>query len=272
MKRDLSIEKKIPYWRCKCDCGNEKTLSKTNLLKTKNCGCNKDHRKTRKVSLIGQRFGRLVVISEENKKNGIYRICKCDCGKIVSTKTVGLNRKNSTNSCGCFQKEKTGNASRIHGYSKKGFSIEYSSWLNMRQGCYLKSHNRYEKYGSRGIKVCDRWLSSFEFFLEDMGSVPSKKHSLDRIDVNGDYCKENCRWASQYVQQGNRSNNVWHEINGVKLIQSDWARYMNIHENTIRKKIKKGVSFEDIYYFYLNKGVFVENNEKLSNYVYKRCL
>lgn len=94
---------------------------------------------------------------------------------------------------------------------------EHNSWVAMKQRCYYKGYRRYDRYGGRGIKVCDSWLESFENFYNDMGPKPSPKHSLDRIDTNGNYCPENCRWADQKTQTQNmgiRSDNT----SGVKGI------------------------------------------------------
>jgi hypothetical protein len=88
---------------------------------------------------------------------------------------------------------------------------EYRSWYHMKERCYLVANKDYHHYGGRGIKVCDEWRDSFESFYRDMGTCPSPKHSIDRIDVNGNYCKDNCRWASVRTQRFNirmKSNNT----------------------------------------------------------------
>jgi len=154
------------------------------------------------IDETGKRYGRLLVVGFQNGKWE----CKCDCGKV--TYVLGGNlRSGRQKSCGCLdyeRKVKHGNTSG----SKE--TPEYRAWKNMKKRCYNTKDKYYQDYGGRGIKVCDRWLHSFENFLEDMGKRPSPKHSLDRIDYNGDYSPENCRWVTaseQIINQRLRKDN-----------------------------------------------------------------
>lgn len=128
----------------------------------------------------------------------------CDCGNktIVST---GNLKNGTTKSCGCYQREYQAKRGRKNFY-KHGLSNHplYPTWSTMKSRCYNKNNISYKNYGARGIKVCDRWLNSFENFLKDMGEKPSDKHSLDRIDINGDYEPSNCRWATPEEQAINK--------------------------------------------------------------------
>jgi hypothetical protein len=113
------------------------------------------------------------------------------------------------------------------------------SWLGIGQRCNNPKANRYENYGGRGVKVCERW-KSFWMFLEDMGRRPSKKHSIDRIDVNGDYCPENCRWATAKQQMNNTRWNVILEIDGVSKNITQWSEFSGTNRDTIRRRVERG--------------------------------
>lgn len=150
-----------------------------------------------------EKYGRLTLLKEieplYNKKVRRF-ICLCDCG---NEKVVMLsNLKNgSTNSCGCLNKEKVSVRSKTHGDSG---SPEHRTWKLMKRRCDYPKGNRWIHYGGRGIKVCDRWLNSYENFLNDMGRKPTPKHSIDRINPDGNYEPSNCRWATAKEQSKNQ--------------------------------------------------------------------
>jgi hypothetical protein len=158
------------------------------------------------IDLMGMKFERLAVVKEagRDKNKKVLWDCVCDCG---NEKTVvgGDLKSGKTRSCGCLQSEVVTAMSTKHGNAKRsGISDEYKSWCNMIQRCTNPSATQYEHWGGRGIKVCDRWLNSFENFINDMGKRPTKKHSIDRIDVNGDYEPDNCHWITNLEQQVNK--------------------------------------------------------------------
>lgn len=133
-----------------------------------------------------------------------------------------------------------------NGKMKHGHNIghkptkEYSAWISIKGRCMCPSHKNYVDYGGRGIKICDKWLNSFENFLADVGESPSKLHWLDRYPNNdGDYEPNNVRWATPAQQTRNRRSNIWIEHNGVKLVLSDWAKELKIDKTNLKKKLSK---------------------------------
>jgi len=158
------------------------------------------------IDETGNRHGRLTVIERSKSDVKAFWLCECECGN--KTIVVGTQLRNGhTRSCGCLQREaaaKTapGNSkSKKHGMYK---TKEYHCWLNLKTRCYRESYRDYQHYGGRGISVCDRWLKNFENFYTDMGPRPSDKHSIDRINVNGNYEPSNCRWTTRSKQNANK--------------------------------------------------------------------
>lgn len=155
----------------------------------------------RKIDLTGQRFGRWTVVSQADSKNGdtVWNcVCECDKKKVVVGYTL---TKGKSLSCGCLRKELASDRVSIHGYCG---TPEYVVWLHIIARCENENSKDFHNYGGRGIKMCEEWRSSFETFLADMGERPSPEHSIDRIDVNGNYEPLNCRWATQEVQSRNK--------------------------------------------------------------------
>lgn len=159
--------------------------------------------------LSGQRFGRLVAISlaprEQWRKPGAEWLCACDCGVKKVIQAVIL-KSGDSNSCGCLRRQLAterakSKPARTHGLPR---DASYNTWKNMKQRCSNAKNPDYEYWGGRGIQVCERWLNSYQAFLEDMGQRPSSKHSIDRRNNDGDYEPSNCYWATPVEQANNR--------------------------------------------------------------------
>lgn len=179
-----------------------------------------------RVNLIGQKFGRLKVSSYagRNKRKNSQWLCVCDCGKQKIADGSDLQSGN-TKSCGCLRIK--------HGHSKTGkVSQIYIAWQHMLDRCTNPDCSYYSNYGGRNISVCKRW-STFKNFLADMGEPRTKKHSLDRIDNNGNYCIKNCRWATRQQQQSNMRNNHKVTFKGKTQCISEWSRETGIGQKCL---------------------------------------
>lgn len=213
-------------WSCICECGNKIVTLGNSLVrqKTQSCGC----LNTESMDLTGQRFGKLVVlkyVGRDSKRNSQW-LCQCDCGNESTTSSLCL-RKGDTRSCGCLIGT---NSRRIkHGAHD---TPEYKAWKNLIQRCENPKIWNYKNYGGRGIKVCNGWRNDFAKFLAVVGLRPSKKHSIDRIDNDGNYscgqCAEcqtngwalNCKWSTRIEQANNKRRSKPKQLNGHT---NDWS-------------------------------------------------
>lgn len=194
------------------------------------------------IEMTGKRFGRLEVIERAANRGGsVIWKCRCDCGTIkdIPAKTL---RNGTAQSCGCLQKEKVSMANGTHRMRKTRL---YGIWHSMKNRCVDTNDIGYHLYGARGIKVCDEWRDSFEAFRDwAMANGYRDDLTIDRNDPDGDYCPENCRWATQKEQQNNRRNNKRLFFNGEEHTMSEWAEITGIKVGTIHSRLKRGWTVE----------------------------
>lgn len=191
------------------------------------------------IDLTGQRFGRLVVISqaEDNKHRQPRWLCQCDCGN--KTIVMGGSLKSGlTQSCGCLQRERSVGRHRTHG--ECGTRL-YRIWHDIKQRCQNENYKQYSDYGGRGIRVCDEWQDSFEVFRDwALANGYEESLTIDRIDNDGNYEPENCRWATTKEQARNRRNSVLLEIGGVTKTLAEWAEVFHISYSTFTARYRNG--------------------------------
>lgn len=194
------------------------------------------------TDLSGKKFGRLTVLSYSDKRKGFrFWLCGCDCGTMLTAREDCL-RTGNTKSCGCFQRELAAALKRSHGHTRIGWkSRTYRCWANMRNRCTNSKCKTFSCYGGRGITVCERWLNSFECFLDDMGEQPTGM-TIERIDNNGNYEPGNCRWATRYEQANNQRTNVILEFQGKRQTLSEWAKELGRKKSAIAARLRRGWS------------------------------
>lgn len=187
---------------------------------------------------LNNKFGKWTVISYDgkNKERHWYNV-QCDCGNKSLVERNILKQGKSTKCRSCARKKNqidNGNPMKTHGFSSPShpYFRVYTAWCTMKSRCNNTNDRNYKRYGGKGIKVCDRWFESFENFLEDM-KLPDVGNSLDRINVYGNYCKENCRWANREVQANNCRRTIYHEYKNEKLSETQWSRKLGISRNKV---------------------------------------
>ena len=191
---------------------------------------------------VDQRFGRLVVIesSSESRYGERRWLCQCDCGTIKSFAASDL-RRGKVRSCGCLKREN--NSRRTHGGRETKL---YEVFKTMHRRCEKPTSNRYAYYGGRGVTVCEEW-SEFETFRQWVYAHGYKDGlTLDRIDNDGNYSPENCRWATAKEQANNRRSSVVVEIDGVSRTVAEWSEVSGISPYTLYSRVKRGVTGREL--------------------------
>lgn len=186
----------------------------------------------------GMIFGDYLVIgfSHKTERNLNYWFCRCKCGNLKCIAATQLTRKERpARQCSSCSRSTHGKShTRVH-----------KIWEGMIARCNKEDHKSYSRYGARGISVCQRWMK-FENFLEDMGEPPTSKHTLERIDNDKNYEKENCEWKTMTEQNRNKSTNHKLTYKGQTMCISEWAEKTGIHKETIRHRILAGWDVENI--------------------------
>jgi len=205
---------------------------------------------TKEIDITGKQYGYLTAIKKvDSRIDGTQKrsfwLFKCKCGKekeickfpVMAGKVV---------SCGCHQDEIRGQSNKKHNMSE---SRLYACWLDMKHRCYLKTRSKYKNYGGRGISVCDEWTDkengSSNFINWALNNGYKDNLTLDRIDVNGNYCPENCRWVTWFEQARNKTTTRYITINGETKCLADWIRYYETNDSTFHFNKRKGLSDEE---------------------------
>lgn len=198
-------------------------------------------------NLQNRRYGLLVVRDRDNSQPGIVRWnCICDCGNVLSIRGGNL-RSGNTKSCGCVRNEMTGRRSLKHGQSVGYKSTpEHRAWKQALNRCRNSKLKSWEHYGGRGISVCPEWEASFQAFFDHVGNRPSPVHSLDRINVDGNYEPGNVRWATRVEQARNTRRNTQFEYRGEAGCFADMVDIAGINYSTAKDRKLHGWSIADI--------------------------
>lgn len=226
-------------WTCVCDCGNigEVYTGNLNNGSSQSCGC------IQKENLIGQKFGRLTVVSESNYyvsptgNKSVRWNCVCECGKSILASTNQL-RNGIIVSCGCYGREIARKTHTTHGLTN---SRIYHIWRGIKDRCYDEKKDSYPYYGGRGITVCGEWQNDFQAFYDwAMANGYDENLTIDRIDTNGNYEPSNCRWATMEEQQNNKRNNRFFNIEGQALTLPQISKKYNINLYVLKNRVRKG--------------------------------
>jgi hypothetical protein len=188
--------------------------------------------KTR-LEIVGRKFGRLTVVAFDSvgADRRSYFLCKCDCGNETVRCGTRLFR-GLILSCGCLQREIKQKQLTTHGLR---YRPEYAAYRTMIQRCECLHRSLSRNHGARGIRVCDRWRASFANFIADIGPRPTPQHSIDRIDNDGNYCPDNCKWATPTEQNQNKRNNLVIDFKGESRCAAEWERIMGFTPGTISR-------------------------------------
>ena len=190
--------------------------------------------------LTGKKFGKLEVIGvHDTGSRKTYYVCQCDCGNIKVVRADALI-SGATKSCGCIKKEQDKiNLTANHKHKMSGTRI-YETWQDMKRRCYNKQNARYDRYGGRGITVCDEWLNNFQSFYDwAISNGYSDDLTIDRIDNDGNYEPSNCRWSTAKEQCNNRGSNINITIGNATKSLMRWCEIFNVDYKKVYARYKR---------------------------------
>jgi len=246
IKRVENNKHKKAQFLCRCDCGRETVKLGVLLLSGRTTSCGRKN-------LIGLKFGRWTVLEEaepligRRDKRRAY-LCKCECGtkRIVSAKALTSNKSLS---CGCLPREiLLEKATKYANVPEHSYNRLYGIWIGIKKRCTQPYCSTYKNYGGRGIEICDDWKDNFQAFYDwainsgyKEDTLPNGKNRLtiDRIDNEGNYCPENCRWVEIQIQSNNKRTNHYLEFNGKTQSISSWSKETGIPASAITQRINK---------------------------------
>lgn len=185
----------------------------------------------------GKTFGRLLVLecAGRDKHNNALWNCQCICGASTLTSSLKLTR-GYTRSCGCLQRDLASMRATTHGMSK---SAEFNIWGHIKRRCFDQRTPQWDDYNGRGITMCEEWRHSFEAFFKNVGPRPTKAHTIERINNNGNYEPGNVRWATRLEQNRNTRVTRFLTHNGVTKCLGEWAEELNLNSATLGQRIDR---------------------------------
>ena len=190
--------------------------------------------------LTGKKFGKLEVIGvHDTGSRKTYYVCQCDCGNIKVVRADALI-SGATKSCGCIKKEQDkANLTANHSHKMSGTRI-YETWQDMKRRCYNKQNARYDRYGGRGITICEEWLNNFQSFYDwAINNGYSDDLTIDRIDNDGNYEPSNCRWSTAKEQCNNRGSNINITIGNATKSLMCWCEIFNVDYKKVYARYKR---------------------------------
>lgn len=226
-------------WRCRCECGVERNVLSRSLVSGQSTSCGQCLN-----NIVGKQFGRLTVIELAFTKNHTrYWRCKCSCGNYKNVQTSHL-KSGAIQSCGCLQRELTAQRSTKHNGAKANKKERlYNVWCGIKERCNNPNQDHYHSYGGRGIRICEEWENDYSAFREwalsngyDENAI-GRECTIDRIDVNGNYCPENCRWVDQKIQSLNKTTTLYFDYNGKRMTLKEIAEEAVVNYKCLYSRI-----------------------------------